>query len=315
MLIRFIPWLFFLLITFSFCTDQQKTKQKIKIDSVTVSDTSFLVRDSLQQLPQIKYRLIKSKSYKSLISEFDTTGAKIILAINRVDKNRVRNLDSLVVPDTILNDLNVYSPFPQHIALLEKVKKILIVSQTIQAFAAYEFGTLVKWGPTSTGKKSTPTTNGLFATNWKSKKTISTDNNSWILKWYFNLDNFNGVSLHEYDLPGFPASHACVRLLANDAEWIYHWADQWVVTADGEKIIVYGTPVIIYGKYDYKTKKPWRFLPTEPEKAMINKIELESEIQKYILTVLTRQEDRDKILAINIDTSKTKKEINERSFK
>lgn len=315
MLIRFIPWMFLLLITFSSCTDQQKTKQKIKIDSLSVSDTSFLIRDSLQQLPQIKYRLIKSKSYKSLISEFDTAGANIILALNRVDKNRVRNLDSLVVPDTIINDLNLYSPFPQHIGLLEKVKKILIVSQTIQAFAAYELGTLVKWGPTSTGKKSTPTSNGLFATNWKSKKTISTDNSDWILKWYFNLDNFNGVSLHEYDLPGFPASHACVRLLENDADWIYHWADQWVVTADGEKIIVYGTPVIIYGKYDYKARKPWRLLPTEPEKAMINKMELESEIQKHILTIITRQEDRDTILAVNVDTSKTGKKLNERSFK
>jgi len=315
MLIRFIPWMFLLLITFSSCTDQQKIKQKIKIDSLSVSDTSFLIRDSLQQLSQIKYRLIKSKSYKSLISEFDTTGANIILALNRVDKNRVRNLDSLVVPDTIINDLNLYSPFPQHIGLLEKVKKILIVSQTIQAFAAYELGHLVKWGPTSTGKRSTPTTNGLFATNWKSKRTISTDNSDWILKWYFNLDNFNGVSLHEYDLPGFPASHACVRLLENDADWIYHWADQWVVTADGEKIIVYGTPVIIYGKYNYKARKPWRLLPTEPEKAMINKMELESEIQKHIFTIITRQEDRDTILAVNVDTSETGKEFNERSFK
>ncbi len=315
MLIRFIPWMFLLLITFSSCTDQQKIKQKIKIDSLSVSDTSFLIRDSLQQLSQIKYRLIKSKSYKSLISEFDTTGANIILALNRVDKNRVRNLDSLVVPDTIINDLNLYSPFPQHIGLLEKVKKILIVSQTIQAFAAYELGHLVKWGPTSTGKRSTPTTNGLFATNWKSKRTISTDNSDWILKWYFNLDNFNGVSLHEYDLPGFPASHACVRLLENDADWIYHWADQWLVTADGEKIIVYGTPVIIYGKYNYKARKPWRLLPTEPEKAMINKMELESEIQKHIFTIITRQEDRDTILAVNVDTSETGKEFNERSFK
>jgi hypothetical protein len=307
--------MFLLLITFSSCTDQQKIKQKIKIDSLSVSDTSFLIRDSLQQLSQIKYRLIKSKSYKSLISEFDTTGANIILALNRVDKNRVRNLDSLVVPDTIINDLNLYSPFPQHIGLLEKVKKILIVSQTIQAFAAYELGHLVKWGPTSTGKRSTPTTNGLFATNWKSKRTISTDNSDWILKWYFNLDNFNGVSLHEYDLPGFPASHACVRLLENDADWIYHWADQWLVTADGEKIIVYGTPVIIYGKYNYKARKPWRLLPTEPEKAMINKMELESEIQKHIFTIITRQEDRDTILAVNVDTSETGKEFNERSFK
>ncbi len=303
MFIRLITWMFLLSVIFYSCSDQQKSKQPTKVDSLSVSDSTRIVRDSIPQLPQVNYKLIKSKSYKSLISEFDTTGAKIILALNRVDKNRIRNLDSIVVPDTILNDLNLYSPFPQHIDLLEKVKKIIIISQKDQAFAAYELGTLVKWGPTSTGKKSTPTPNGLFATNWKSKQTISTDNSDWILKWYFNLDNFNGVSLHEFDLPGFPASHACARLFAEDAKWIYYWADQWIVTADGENIIAYGTPVIIYGKYDFKGKKPWRFLPKEPEKAMINKIELESEIQKHILTILTRQNDRENIFSVKIDSS------------
>lgn len=311
MFIRLITWMFLLSVIFYSCSDQNKPKPLVIIDSLSVLDSTRIVRDSIPQLHQIEYRLIKSKGYKSLINEFDTTGANLILALNRIDKNRIRNLDSIVVPDTILNDLNLYSPFPQHIDLLEKVKKIIIISQTDQAFAAYELGTLVKWGPTSTGKKSTPTPNGLFATNWKSKKTISTDNSDWILKWYFNLDNFNGVSLHEFDLPGFPASHACTRLFAEDAKWIYYWADQWIVTADGENIIAYGTPVIIYGKYDFKGKKPWRFLPTEPEKAMVNKIELESEIQKHILTILTRQNDRENIFSVKIDSSIIKQGLNE----
>ena len=302
MFIRLITWTFLLSLIFYSCSDQHKSKQPTKVDSLSVLDSTRIVRDSIPQLRQINYKLIKSKSYKSLISEFDTTGTKIILALNRVDKNRIRNLDSIVVPDTILNDLNLYSAFPQHIDLLEKVKKIIIISQTDQAFAAYELGTLVKWGPTSTGKKSTQTPNGLFATNWKSKQTISTDNSDWILKWYFNLDNFNGVSLHEFDLPGYPASHACARLFADDAKWIYYWADQWILTADGENIIAYGTPVIIYGKYDFKGKKPWRLLPTEPEKAIVGKIGLESEIQKRILTILTRQSDRENIFSVKIDS-------------
>lgn len=283
------------------CSKEIKDDKSAKKDSVL--DSAVVVKDTIPPFPVIKYKMIKSQNYKWLLNEYDTLGTDIILALNRVDKNRVRYLDSIVVPDTILNDKNYYSPFPQHIDLLEKVRKILLIDQRIQAFAAYENGNLVKWGATSTGKKSTPTPNGLFSTNWKAKKTLSTDNNEWILYWYFNLENRRGVSLHQYELPGYPASHACARLTAEDGQWIYYWANQWILTADGEKVIAYGTPVLIYGDYNFKGIKPWRLLPSDPSKAMVDEDELEDEIQKHILTILSRQEHRDKILNVNVDST------------
>lgn len=288
-------------IVFIRCTDNKQSNQaKPIIDStVKVQDSLILVKDTIPQLPLINYYFVsppKQNRYKYLVEEYDTIGAKIILALNRLDERFIRKPDSIVVPDTIIADKLLYSPFPNHIDLLESVKKFLLVDQRIQAFAAYEFGKLVYWGPTSTGKRSTPTPNGLFHTNWKSKKTISTDNPEWILKWYFNLENFRGVSLHQYELPGYPASHACVRLLEEDAFWIYNWAEQWILTKDGEYIIAYGTPVIIYGEYDFKGVKPWLLLPTEPEKALVNKDELNEIINEYILTIISRQEEREKIL-------------------
>ncbi len=303
-MIRFLLFILFVSSVFYSCTEKTKNNYtQAVIDSTKIKNSLLVSSDTLPNIPTISYKLVKTKSYASLISQYDTTGANLILALNRVDKNRVGRLDSLVLPDTVINDQNIYSPFPRHIDLLEKVKKILIVSQTHQAFAIYGSGSLVKWGPTSTGKKSTLTPNGLFATNWKSKKTTSTVNDEWILKWCFNLDNFEGVSIHEYELPGYPASHSCARLLSDDAFWIYNWADQWVLTADGENIIAYGTPVIIYGAYDFKGVKPWRLLPTDPDKAIVNKEQLIAEIQKHILTILTRQENREKILTINIDST------------
>lgn len=282
------------------CSEQQKDEAHIKVDSTLItSDSIIVLKDSLPSVIEIKYSFIKPPKrnrYKYLIAEYDSIGAKIILALNRLDERFIVKPDSIVVPDTIINDKNIYSPFPKHIALLETVKKILLVDQHIQAFAVYEFGNLLNWGPTSTGKKSTPTPNGLFHTNWKSKKTISTDDSTWILKWYFNLDNFRGVSLHQYELPGYPASHACVRLLEEDAFWIYKWADQWILTNDGEFIIAYGTPVIIYGEYDFKGIKPWLLITTEPEKALVSEDELNEIINKHILTILTRQEERERIL-------------------
>lgn len=283
------------------CKDEKPSNNPNTIIDTTVKtqDSLILLRDTVPQLPLINYKFIsppKQNRYKFLIEEYDTIGAKIILALNRLDEIFIRKPDSIVVPDTIINDKLLYSPFPKHLALLESVKKILLVDQRIQAFAAYEFGNLVNWGPTSTGKKSTPTPNGLFHTNWKSKKTISTDNPEWILKWYFNLDNFRGVSLHQYELPGYPASHACVRLLEEDAFWIYNWAEQWILTKDGEFVIAYGTPVIIYGEYNFKGVKPWLLITTEPEKAKVSEDELNEIINNHILTILTRQEERERIL-------------------
>lgn len=283
------------------CNDNNSSnKNNLIADSIlTTQDTLVQIQDSVQQNPVITYKFIsppKQNRYKFMIEEYDTLGVKIILALNRVDERFIRKPDSLVVPDTILNDKLLYSPFPKHLDILESVKKILLVDQRVQAFAAYEFGILVNWGPTSTGKKSTPTPNGLFHTNWKSKKTISTDNEEWILKWYFNLENFRGVSFHQYELPGYPASHACVRLLEEDAYWIYYWAEQWILSKDGEFIIAYGTPVIIFGEYDFKGVKPWLLLPTEPEKALADEQELTEVINKHILTILNRQEERERIL-------------------
>jgi len=37
------------------------------------------------------------------------------------------------------------------------------------------------------------------------------------------------VSFHKFDLPGYPASHGCVRLPEEDAKWIYDWADHWTL--------------------------------------------------------------------------------------
>lgn len=294
-----------LLILISFvifkCTEKEKPDNfnTLADTSVKVQDSLILLKDSLVQPPSINYLFIrppKQNRFKYLIDKYDTIGAKIILALNRLDEKYIRKPDSIVVPDSVINDKLLYSPFPKHIELLVNVKKIILVDQRIQAFAAYEFGNLVNWGPVSTGKNSTPTPNGLFHTNWKSKKTISTDNPEWILKWYFNLENFRGVSIHQYELPGYPASHACVRLLEDDAFWLYNWAEQWILTKDGEFIIAYGTPVIIYGNFDFKGIKPWLLLPTEPEKAKANEDELNQIINEHILTILSRQKEREQVL-------------------
>lgn len=231
---------------------------------------------------------------------YTDTQRTIILALNRIDYQNIPLNDTLIVPDTFLTDLLPYSPFPEEMKLLDSIPKILLFSYPIEAFAAYDSGTLIRWGPSSMGKRSTPTPTGLFHTNWKAKETVSTDNEEWVLPWYFNLENKRGVSLHQFELPGYPASHACARLRAEDAEWIYYWAEQWIVTDDGESVIAYGTPVIIFGEYDFKGKPPWRAMAVNPDTANYTEPELWSIIKEYMPVIKERQEVRDSVIAARI---------------
>ena len=129
--------------------------------------------------------------------------------------------------------------------------------QPWQAFGAYESGRLVRWGPVSTGRRETATPTGAFNLNWRSKGRHSTDNAAWFLPWYFNFHNERGVSFHQFELPGYPASHACVRLLERDAKWLHEWGEQWTLDETRRNIVKRGTPVLILGEYSYFVPPPW----------------------------------------------------------
>ena len=206
----------------------------------------------------------------------------ILLKINRRDLKHLKEGETYAVPNSGDNEIT-YSPFPTHVSLLDSIHRVLLVSRKVQAFAAYENGKLIKWGPTSTGKKSTPTPEGLYHTNWKSKETHSTVDDAWLLKWYFNLDNLEGISMHEYDLPGYPVSHSCVRLLSEDAEWIYNWAEQWKLSPDGKTVAENGTPVIVFGEYGYGKTPPWKKITADPHASEVQPNDLNSVIQRYLL--------------------------------
>jgi hypothetical protein len=227
------------------------------------------------------YKLTGAQSLSDLSNELGAQKMVILFKINRRDLKHLKVGETLAMPSSDSSEMT-YSPFPVSLASLDSVRKILIVSRKVQAFAAYENGKLVKWGPTSTGKKTTPTPEGLYHTNWKSKETHSTVDDAWVLKWYFNLDSKEGISMHEYDLPGYPVSHSCVRLLSEDAEWIFNWAEQWKVASDRKTIKENGTPVIVYGDFAYGKTPPWKKLITNVHATDLTEKELTEMIEKYL---------------------------------
>jgi hypothetical protein len=230
------------------------------------------------------FKVQRRKSITDLGSRLGIAGFDAMLKINRTDKSHIRIGDLLVIPNATADLLSI-APFPAQLELARTIPKLVLVSRRVQAFGAYESGRLVRWGPTSTGKKSTPTPAGLFHTNWKAKETRSSVNQSWILPWCFNLDNFAGVSFHKFDLPGYPASHGCVRLLEEDAKWIYDWADQWTLSKTDHSILAFGTPVVIFGDYSYGEKPLWKRLADDPGATGISAAEAANALNQHLATI------------------------------
>ncbi|WP_118951745.1 L,D-transpeptidase [Taibaiella helva] len=220
----------------------------------------------------------------------------MILALNRADNGTFGRIDTLIIPDTILPDLNAYSPFPAEIPMLRDVNKIAIFSYPIQAFAAYEKGKRVYWGPTSMGSKIHPTPTGLHFANWKAKETISTVNDEWKLKWNFNIENKEGVGWHQYSMPGYPASHSCLRMLAEQAQWMYSWAEQWILQ-DNNTLLAQGTPVIVYGAYPFGSRRPWRNMLEDPKANEISVQGLEKEIEPHLQRIMEQQQRREGVIS------------------
>jgi hypothetical protein len=221
--------------------------------------------------PKPHYHAVKLAGQHELKALEDSLGERkfaLFLKVNRIDLQHARNCDTLAVPDTALDTLDL-APLPSQLPVAAGTLKAILVSLRVQAFGAYENGRLVRWGPVSTGKKATPTPAGLYHTNWKSKKRYSTVDDSWLLKWCVNIEVREGVSLHEYELPGRPASHSCVRLAADDAEWVYNWVDQWQL-GDKHTILVPGTPVLVFGDYAWKERAPWKNLADDPLAATVS---------------------------------------------
>ena len=192
-----------------------------------------------------------------LPKRFTPAQLAVLEKLNRRDLEHLARLTEIIVPDIWPDDELAFSPLPADWPWAVSLPKALIVHQPGQVFGAYEYGRLVRWGPVSTGRKETPTPAGSFNLTWKSKSRRSTDNDAWLLKWYFNFINSRGVSFHEFDLPGAAASHACVRLLTRDAMWIYDWGEQWVLSPDRATVATPGTPVIVQGVVDFKNPTPW----------------------------------------------------------
>ena len=207
-----------------------------------------------------RYQVLSDRTeIVSLLLGATPTQIALLEKLNRADEAHLHRLFPLVVPLSWDADDRSHTVLPSRYAPAGAASKFLVVYLPGQMVGAYEFGALVRWGPISSGRRRRATPAGSFTLNWRSTGRYSTVNPAWFMPWYFNFDSRDGLALHAYTLPGYPASHGCIRLLERDARWLYEWGDAWLVDARAG-VVAPGTSVFVAGAYDFAAPPPWRSL-------------------------------------------------------
>jgi len=197
--------------------------------------------------------------------------ARVVELINRRLVTQLSLGDTLVIPTVFDVDFRAYAPFPRYYPGGRSFDKLFILDKTSQAWAAYEFGELERWGIINTGDPTQyPTPNGRFNFNWQTEyrvSSLSPPDEPWEMYWVFNFHDARGIHIHQYPMPtGGPTSRGCVRLVDTDAEWIYHWADPWQTTTGTTgvgsrqgRILEQGTTVLVIGDDPVGDPQPFSF--------------------------------------------------------
>ncbi|MFB6280067.1 MAG: L,D-transpeptidase [Salinibacter sp.] len=260
-------------------------------DQYAIEDILTRRVDNLDDLPEVyyEYAVLDDPSGNSVVArnrfyarlgngntELGRERSQLIELLNRRAVENTALGDTLVVPTRYGLDFRAYSPFPRYYPGAHSFKKLFIIHKKVQAFAAYEYGKLARWGIVNTGDPdSTVTPAGRFNFNWKEKKRVSTmspPGEEWVMRWVFNFHASRGIHIHQYSMPtGGPTSHGCVRLLDADARWIYDWADPWKTTrghmgpssARG-RLLDPGTMVLVVGDEPEGRPQPFEYKAQYP---------------------------------------------------
>lgn len=158
----------------------------------------------------------------------------IVMRVNRMNVPLHTGM-KIAVPKQ-LDQITIYdvSPFPRYIE--PTGEKMIFVNQQTLAWGAYNpEGELVWWGPISTGSGHCLSPDGTCLTPAGSFRVIRkqdiecistvfpvrSDGNNGGALMPFCMHFLRGYALHGSDsVPGYRASHGCVRMFIEDARWL-----------------------------------------------------------------------------------------------
>ena len=107
----------------------------------------------------------------------------------------------------------------------------IIISIADQRISLYDNGALIARSAVSTGVKNHPTPLGVFSVISKNRFHRSNIYSNAPMP-YMQRITWSGIALHAGDLPGYPASHGCIRLTNDFAIRLWH------LTKRGTRVII-----------------------------------------------------------------------------
>ena len=243
-----------------------------KAESETVNqDYADSLKESyIVDYPKITYSLIEIKDkeqreklmYEYRDSEDNHLKNKIFCLLNRKERRFMKVGSKVLVPDSIADNVLAYSIFPQYYKDAKDIPKIIIVSNKYQCYACYEYGVLVRFAAANTGKEKTQTYPGRYALVWRQLERRSSLDSTWVMPYTFNFHKYAGNAFHQFAMPGYAASHSCIRQFKDDAKWLYNWGEMAKRDEKGQLAHLTGTPVLIIDVFDYTNRHsgPWKNL-------------------------------------------------------
>jgi L,D-transpeptidase ErfK/SrfK len=173
------------------------------------------------------YKVKRGDSWQKLFP--DPYQRDLVMRINRINISLHPGLVIAIPNSPYMHHLD-FSPIPTQID--PPGKKVIIVSMSKLVFGAYNpNGALEYWGPISGGKGYCPDV-GRRCNTIIGKFTIYQKQGAGCVSTKFPVGRggapmpycmffHRGFALHgSYDVPGYHASHGCVRLFINDAKWL-----------------------------------------------------------------------------------------------
>lgn len=181
------------------------------------------------------YLCVKTKAGDTWENMFPTEQSRdIAMRVNRMNI-RLQPGMTIAIPKN-LDQITIYdvSPFPRYIE--PSGEKVIYISQKDLAWAAYnDEGELVWWGPISTGSGHCRSLDGTCLTPAGSFRVIRKQDIDCISTVFpvredgtsggaimpYCMHFLRGYALHGSDVvPGYRASHGCVRMFIEDARWL-----------------------------------------------------------------------------------------------
>ena len=175
------------------------------------------------------YTVKRGDSWQSLFSSSDRRD--LVMRLNRMNI-RLQPGMRIAIPKSSDNNMLSYSPLRTQIS--PPGQKIIMVSLSPNqlAFGAYSAGGVLEyWGPVSGGRSYCPdigrgchTSTGnyvIYSKQGSGCKSTKFPVGRGGAPMPYCMFFHGGYALHgSYEVPGFNASHGCIRLFVNDARWL-----------------------------------------------------------------------------------------------